>query len=69
MKQQLEALVAEMVDGGILFEQARDEFEKQYIQTALSKANGNQTRAARMMGIHRNTLSRKIQIHRLNGRR
>jgi DNA-binding NtrC family response regulator len=68
VKKQLEALITEMIDGGIPFEQARYEFEKKYIQAALSRAKGNQTRAARMLGIHRNTLNRKVQIHRLNGR-
>ena len=69
MKKQLEALVTEMIDRGILFGQARDEFEKKFIQTALDKTNGNQTRAAEMLGIHRNTLNRKISLHKLNGRR
>lgn len=67
MRKQLEALVGEMVERGILFEQARDEFEKKFIQTALTKTNGNQTRAARVLGIHRNTLTRKIQHFKLNG--
>ena len=69
MKKQLEALVTEMIDRGILFGQARDEFEKKFIQTSLGKTNGNQTRAAEMLGIHRNTLNRKISLHKLNGRR
>ena len=58
-----------MIDRGILFDQARNEFEKKFIQTALSKTKGNQTRAAEMLGIHRNTLNRKISVHKLNGRR
>lgn len=67
MKKQLEALVSEMVERGIPFDQARDEFEKKFIQTALSKTKGNQTRAAQVLGIHRNTLNRKIQQLKLNG--
>ena len=67
MKKQLEALVNEMVERGILFDQARDEFERKFIQTALGKTKGNQTRAAQMLGIHRNTLNRKIQQLQLNG--
>ncbi len=69
MKKQLESLVAEMIDRGILFGQARGEFEKKFIETALGKTKGNQTRAAEMLGIHRNTLNRKINLHRINGRR
>ena len=67
MKKQLESLVGEMVERGILFDQARDEFEKRFIQTALAKTNGNQTRAAQVLGIHRNTLNRKIQQLKVNG--
>jgi two-component system nitrogen regulation response regulator GlnG len=67
VKKQLEALVSEMVERGIPFDQARDEFEKKFIQTALSKTKGNQTRAAQVLGIHRNTLNRKIQQLKLNG--
>ncbi len=69
MKKQLESLITEMIDRGILFGEARDEFEKKFIQTALGKTKGNQTRAAEMLGIHRNTLNRKINLHRINGRR
>lgn len=68
MKKQLEALITEMIDRGLLLDQARDEFEKKFIQTALSKTKGNQTRAAEMIGVHRNTLNRKISVHKLNGR-
>jgi DNA-binding protein Fis len=69
VKKQLESLITEMIDRGIPFGQARDEFEKKFIQTALGKTKGNQTRAAEMLGIHRNTLNRKIIVHKLNGRR
>ncbi len=68
MKKKLEALVAELIERGVLLDQARDEFEKKFIATALSKTRGNQTRAARMLGVHRNTLSRKISLHKLNGK-
>ena len=69
MKKQLEALITEMIDRGIPFDQARDEFEKKFIQTALGMTKGNQTRAAEMLGIHGNTLNRTISVHKLNGRR
>jgi DNA-binding protein Fis len=61
MKEQLEALVNQMVDRGISYEDAVGEFEKRFIKKVLEKSNGNQSKAALILGIHRNTLSRKIE--------
>jgi DNA-binding protein Fis len=69
VKKKLESLIDEMIERGILFEEGRDEFEKTFIRTALNKSRGNQTRAARMIGVHRNTLNRKISLYKLNGTR
>ena len=71
MKEQLEALVGMMVDRGILLEEALTEFEKKFIKRVLDYAKGNQCRAAKVLGIHRNTLSRKISQYKLDslGRR
>ena len=68
MKDQLEALVGRMVESGILFPEAVNEFEKKYIKRVLDRVKGNQTRAAHALGIHRNTLSRKIDIYKLDHR-
>ncbi len=57
MKDQLEGLVSQMVERGILFDEALGEFEKRFIKRTLERAQGNQCRAAKMLGIHRNTLS------------
>ncbi|HEV2298500.1 MAG TPA: helix-turn-helix domain-containing protein [Candidatus Acidoferrales bacterium] len=71
MKDQLEALVGQMVDRGILLEEALAEFEKRFIKRVMDGAEGNQFRAAKVLGIHRNTLSRKLEEHKIdrNGRR
>lgn len=71
MKDQLESLVGMLVDRGILLEEAVTEFEKKFIKRVLERSNGNQCRAAKVLGIHRNTLSRKIGEYKLNnvGRR
>lgn len=68
MKEQLESLVSLMVERGILFEEAVGEFEKRFIKRVLDRANGNQSRAAQLLGIHRNTLSRKIDEYKLDHR-
>lgn len=67
MKDQLEGLVAQMVERGILFDEAVGEFEKRFIKKVLDGAKGNQSRAAEILGIHRNTLSRKIDEYKLDG--
>jgi len=71
VKEQLESLVGMMVERGILLEEAVTEFEKRFIKRALECAQGNQCRAAKVLGIHRNTLSRKIAEYKLDhvGRR
>ena len=68
MRDQLEAFVGQMVDRGIQFDEAICEFEKRFIRRALDRSNGNQSRAARLLGIHRNTLSRKIGLYKLEQR-
>ncbi|MBV8206260.1 MAG: histidine kinase [Acidobacteria bacterium] len=60
MKDQLEALVMQMYRSGILYSEAVREFKKRFVQTVLQENNGNQCKAARELGMHRNTLSRTI---------
>jgi DNA-binding NtrC family response regulator len=60
LKDQLEALVAQMYESGILYSEAVREFRKRFILTVLERHNGNQCKAARQLGMHRNTLSRTI---------
>jgi len=68
VRDQLEALIGQMVERGILFGEAVTEFEKKFIKRVLDRSNGNQSRAARVLGIHRNTLSRKIGLYKLENR-
>jgi DNA-binding NtrC family response regulator len=60
VKEKLEALVLQMIDQEIGFDDARVEFERKFIRKVLEKVNGNKSKAAITLGIHRNTLSRKI---------
>jgi len=60
VKDQLEALVQQMLDRGIRFEDARREFERCFIDRALDRSRGNVCRAAELLGVHRNTLARKV---------
>jgi DNA-binding NtrC family response regulator len=65
VKQQLEALVTEMVEKGILFDDAKREFEKRFIARVLQRHRGNLSRAAQDLRIHRNTLGKKIEEYKL----
>ena len=71
MKDQLEALIMQMYKSNILYSEAVREFKKKFILTVLQENNGNQCRAARALGMHRNTLSRaldelKIDVRQLH---
>jgi Fis family transcriptional regulator len=39
--------------------------EKPLLETVLRYAGGNQTRAAELLGLNRNTLRKKIQTHKI----
>ena len=65
MRDDLLALVQQMIDRGIRFEDAQREFEKTFIARALTKTNYNVCKAAKMTGLHRNTLSRKISEYKI----
>ena len=65
IREQLERLVDEMVARGVRYEDAQREFEKRFIAHILLKSEGNLCKAADLLGMHRNTLSRKITEYRL----
>ena len=53
-------LVEELVACDLPLSQGVREFEKQYILASLRKNEGNLTRSAQCLGIHRNTLRNKV---------
>jgi len=61
VKDQLVALVNLMVEEGVRYEDAVAEFERRFIKRVLENNSGNRTKAAEALGIHRNTLSRKLE--------
>ena len=60
MKDELERLARLMHSGGITYAEATREFKRRYILHVLNANRGNQCRAARELGMHRNTMSRTI---------
>jgi DNA-binding NtrC family response regulator len=61
----LEKLVEEMVDRGVRFDDAVREFEKRFIARMLSRRDGSLTKTADALGMHRNTLSRKMGEYKI----
>lgn len=70
-------IVDELVEQGVTLEQARKEFEKQFIVASIKSHEGNLGRSARSLGVHRNTLRNKVcnlgiatdELHRRNSMR
>ena len=60
VKRVLDGLVTQMHSSGIRYEDAVREFKKQYLREVLVAHRGNQCKAAKEMGMHRNTLSRTM---------
>ena len=65
MRDQLDRLIQEMLDKGILYEDARREFEKMFIARALQRSKGSVGDAAGLLGLHRNTVARKMTEYRI----
>jgi len=56
----LETLVDEMLEGHILLDEAICEFEKLYIKKALARHKQHLSNTAAVLGIHRNTLAKRV---------
>ena len=69
IKDRLEAIADELVANGILWHEAARQFEKIFIQRALDETGGRIGSAARLMGVHRNTLAAKIRKYGVRGKR
>ena len=68
ISERLEKLVEEMVARGVQFEDAVREFEKRFIVSVLGSNRGSLTKTAGSLGIHRNTLTRKMGEYRITRR-
>ena len=64
----LDRLVDEMVERGVHFDDAIHEFEKRFISRVLGCCDGSLTRTADALGIHRNTLTRKMGEYKIRRR-
>jgi len=64
----LEKLVEEMVERGVHLDDAVHEFEKRFIARVLGRCEGSLTKTACALGIHRNTLTRKMGEYKIRRR-
>ena len=69
MKDRFDGLVEHLLDGGLFLQQAVEVLEKSMIEGALERNRGNQCAAAKQLGIHRNTLQRKMVAYAVGGTR
>ncbi len=65
MRDQLETLVQEMLNRGVHYDDARREFERVFITRALQRSKGSVGDAASLLGLHRNTVARKMTEYRI----
>ena len=65
MKEKFEALVEHLVGKGFFLEEVVELLEKTLIERTLERTGGNRSAASKLLGIHRNTLQRKMAEYKL----
>ncbi len=69
MKETFEKLVDHLLENGFFMEEAVEILEKTLIARAVERTDGNRSAASKLLGIHRNTLQRKIIEYKLGDQR
>jgi DNA-binding NtrC family response regulator len=69
MKEKFEALVEHLVGNGFFLEEVVELLEKTLIEKTLERTKGNRSAASKLLGIHRNTLQRKMAQYQLGPRK
>lgn len=68
LHQRMELIVKDMMEKGINLKDALREFEKIFYEQAARKHDGNRSRMAETLGIHRNTLSNRAKVLKIKKR-
>ncbi len=68
LKDRLEALCVEMIDKGIRFHEAVEQLEKCFITEVVRRRDGNLLRASEDLGVHRNTLAKRLASYKARKR-
>jgi len=69
IRPRLEAVIDDMLDGHIMLDEALEEFEKLYIQKAYTRNKKRISHTAAALGIHRNTISKRVNSYRAQDRK
>ena len=65
----IDELATQLLDSSFFMEEAVELLEKGMIAGALQRTERNQSEASKLLGIHRNTLQRKMTEYKIDGRR
>ena len=65
MKGEFEGLVDRLLGANVSLQEATEILERGMIAGALTRHRGNQSAASKQLGMHRNTLQRKLQEYEL----
>lgn len=68
MNESFDDLIDRLVSGGFFLEEAVEILEKGMIERVLRQHESNQSEASKALGIHRNTLQRKMVAYEINGK-
>jgi DNA-binding NtrC family response regulator len=66
MKQTFDTLVDTLINNGFFLEEAVEILEKTLIVRTLERTNGNRSAASKLLGIHRNTLQKKMSYFKVD---
>lgn len=69
MKESFDGLIDHLANAGFFLEEAVEILEKGMIKRVLQKCGSNQSEASKILGIHRNTLLRKMVQYGIEGKR
>jgi DNA-binding NtrC family response regulator len=68
LHQRLEFIVKDMIEKGINLKDALRETEKIFYEQAARKHEGNRTKMAETLGVHRNTLNNRAKVLKIKTR-
>jgi DNA-binding NtrC family response regulator len=69
MKEKFSDLVDHLVGHGFFLQEVVELLEKTLIERTLERTGGNRSAASKLLGIHRNTLQRKMTEYQLGPRK